>query len=86
MSRWKVVDRAAGPDGEVVVKVTVDGDLINITVEDSGPGFGSGAHGACGIGLTVVERYARRHGGVVDIARSGAGGAAVSFSLAASPA
>jgi signal transduction histidine kinase len=80
-------ERAAGPAGSVLVRVRAEGVRLRVEVGDSGPGFGNGPTGAAGIGLEVVERYARRHGGLLDIGSSALGGAAVGFTVdVASPA
>jgi signal transduction histidine kinase len=72
--------RAAGPDGSVSVVVQSDSRQIRLSVRDSGPGFGA-IDGGSGIGLGVVERYARRHGGVIEVGQSPSGGASVSIVL-----
>jgi signal transduction histidine kinase len=72
--------RAAGPDGAVSVIVQSDPRQVRLSVRDSGPGFGA-IDGGCGIGLGVVERYARRHGGMVEVGQSPSGGASVSIVL-----
>jgi signal transduction histidine kinase len=72
--------RAAGPDGDVSVVVRSDRRQVRLSVRDSGPGFGAIDRG-CGIGLSVVERYARRHGGMVEVGQSPSGGASVSIVL-----
>jgi signal transduction histidine kinase len=72
--------RAAGPDGKVWVVVQSDNRQIRLSVRDSGPGFGAIDRG-WGIGLGVVERYARRHGGMVEVGQSSGGGASVSIVL-----
>jgi signal transduction histidine kinase len=74
--------RAAGPDGTVWVVVQSDRRQVRLSVRDSGPGFGA-IDGGCGIGLGVVERYARRHGGMVEVGQSPGGGASVSIVLPA---
>lgn len=74
--------RAAGPDGNVSVVVQSDRRQVRLSVRDSGPGFGA-IDGGCGIGLGVVERYARRHGGMVEVGQSPSGGASVSIVLPA---
>jgi len=72
--------RAAGPDGNVAVVVQSDSRQVRLSVRDSGPGFGA-IDGGSGIGLGVVERYARRHGGMVEVGQSPSGGASVSIVL-----
>jgi signal transduction histidine kinase len=72
--------RAAGPKGTVSVVVQADHRQIRLSVRDSGPGFGA-IDGGWGIGLGVVERYARRHGGMVEVGQSPSGGASVSIVL-----
>lgn len=72
--------RAAGPEGAVSVLVRSDSRQVRLSVRDSGPGFGA-IDGGCGIGLGVVERYARRHGGMVEVGQSPSGGASVSIVL-----
>jgi len=74
--------RAAGPDGNVWVVVQSDRRQIRLSVRDSGPGFGA-IDGGCGIGLGVVERYARRNGGMVEVGQTSSGGANVSIVLPA---
>jgi signal transduction histidine kinase len=71
--------RAAGSDGQVAVTVEVEPARFRVVVDDSGPGFGSGPSGSSGLGLMVVERFVRRHGGLLEIGRSSLGGSAVGF-------
>lgn len=69
--------RAAGAGGTVEVVVGVDGEHISIEVGDSGSGFGCVPVGAAGLGFVVLERFAARHGGRVEIGTSRLGGALV---------
>ena len=77
---------AIGPNGRVELAATSDGDTLEITVSDDGPGltdeqrarlfvpgFSTKAGGA-GLGLTVVERIVSDHGGVIRAERAPSGG------------
>lgn len=68
---------AAGDEGEVKVSGRIDGELVELAVEDSGPGVdtqtlrrlfeplvSTKARGI-GLGLALVRRIAARHGGTV---------------------
>jgi signal transduction histidine kinase len=69
--------RAAGAGGTVEVAVRVAPGEVWIEVGDSGAGFGAAPAGSSGLGLVVLERFARRHGGRVEIGTSHLGGARV---------
>lgn len=58
--------RAAGPDGDVVIRVGTAGEEAWVEVVDDGPGFGEIRHGT-GRGLGVVSDAARRSGGRLEI-------------------
>ena len=75
--------RAAGENGKVWIVVRADARQVRLCVRDSGPGFGAISSGACGIGLGVVERYARQHDGMVEVGQNPGGGASVSIVLPA---
>ncbi len=75
--------RAAGADGNISIVVRSDSRQVRLCVRDSGPGFGASSSGACGIGLSLVERYARDHDGMVEIGQNAGGGASVSIVLPA---
>jgi signal transduction histidine kinase len=82
---WNLVDngvRAAGPGGTVTVTVAVVGDWAEMTVADSGGGFGTGHTGLGGFGLGIAARVAREHGGDLSWGRSrDLGGAAVTLAV-----
>lgn len=69
--------RAAGAKGTLAVAVRVESTGLVVEVADSGPGFGNAEHGLAGAGFGVVFRGTERHGGHVEIGRSGLGGALV---------
>jgi signal transduction histidine kinase len=75
--------RAAGADGTISIVVRSDARQVRMCVRDSGPGFGAISSGACGIGLSVVEHYARQHNGMVEVGQNPGGGASVSIVLPA---
>jgi signal transduction histidine kinase len=75
--------RAAGDDGKISIVVRSDARQVRLCVRDSGPGFGAISNGACGIGLSVVERYARQHNGMIEVGQNPGGGASVSIVLPA---
>lgn len=71
--------RAAGPDGKVVLSMTVDDGSVCVSVGDSGPGFGASAAGRSSLGLVTVSQLADRHGGHLELRRSPLGGAQVTI-------
>jgi signal transduction histidine kinase len=75
--------RAAGPDGSVVVRVRRARSWIRCEISDSGPGFGKGPTGSQSLGLTIVDRLARDHGGRLEILDGPLGGALLRLSLPA---
>ena len=91
--------RHTPPGGQVRVGVREEASVIDLTVEDSGPGIapderarvldrfyrvpGTPGHGS-GLGLAIVQAVARRHGARVEVGESaGLGGARVSVDWAA---
>ncbi|GGF36557.1 histidine kinase [Marmoricola endophyticus] len=92
-----VAERPDGTDRRVRVRLTPDADGLEVAVGDSGPGFtdaeaaraleqgwstkAGSAVGGRGVGLALVRRTARRHGGDVRIGRSDLGGAEVAVHL-----
>jgi signal transduction histidine kinase len=73
--------RAAGPRGVVEVAVRVDDEHLVLEVGDSGAGFGRAPRGSSGLGLVVLERFAERHHGHVEIGTSRLGGALVACTV-----
>jgi signal transduction histidine kinase len=73
--------RAAGPDGSVLVRVRRARGWIHCEVSDSGPRFGKGPSGTQSLGLTIVDRLARSHGGRLEVLESPLGGAMLRLSL-----
>ncbi|MFD2092810.1 sensor histidine kinase [Blastococcus deserti] len=75
--------RAAGPKGTVTVAVHRGSDVVRISVEDDGPGFGRGPT-ANGLGLLVTRRLLDEMGGqLVTSLPSNARGAVVTLFLSA---
>jgi signal transduction histidine kinase len=70
--------RAAGPSGQVTVKIWRSKGLLRLVVEDNGPGFGNIPSGL-GLGLTWVARTTIRHGGRIECGSGAGGGARVSL-------
>lgn len=73
--------RAAGPGGSVLVRVRRARGWVHCEVGDSGPGFGKGPSGSQSLGLTIVDRLARSHGGRLEVLDSPLGGAMLRLSL-----
>jgi signal transduction histidine kinase len=78
--------RAAGADGDVVVRVGTEADRAWVEVVDDGPGFGEIHHGT-GRGLSVVSTAARSCGGRLEIESGPGPGTTVrmSFPLRTAP-
>ena len=70
--------RAAGPSGQVTVKIWRSKGLLRLVVEDDGPGFGNIPSGL-GLGLPWVARTTIMHGGRIECGRGAGGGARVSL-------
>ena len=81
------------PERNVAVDVAREKDGVSITVRDRGPGFSEDvirdpkpfrkSSGGLGIGLFLVDRIVRAHGGAVRSARVPGGGASVQVFLPA---
>jgi len=81
--------QASSPGGKIVVSWRVDGGYLEIRVSDRGKGIGPGEvprvmepffttrEGGSGLGLLVVYRIVRQHGGMVEIKSSPGEGTAV---------
>lgn len=73
--------RAAGPEGEVQVRViSVDGWAVT-QVDDDGPGFGGGPTGIASLGLGIVQDLAAARGGELEIQRGAMGGCCLRLRL-----
>lgn len=78
--------RAAGPHGEVQVRVAVDGASAVVEVDDDGPGLGAGPGGLSSLGLPIVRDILLEHGGNVTMSTSDLGGSRVRLALPAASA
>ncbi|MGY1681889.1 sensor histidine kinase [Geodermatophilus sp. SYSU D01176] len=58
--------RAAGPDGSVAVSVQCHADVVEVVVEDDGPGFGRVPRGT-GVGLAVTRHALQSIGGGISV-------------------
>lgn len=72
--------RAAGPDGRVDIKIEQRFATV-LEVTDNGPGFGAGAAGMAGLGLTVVRELLDSVGGRLEVSDAPGGGARVRVSF-----
>lgn len=81
---WNLLDnacRAAGPQGEVRIRVGREAGDVVLEVGDTGPGFGAAGEGKASLGLAGAGRYARACGGDLRVSTSDLGGALVSVRL-----
>jgi len=72
--------RAAGSLGKVQVDVRNERDMAQLTIDDSGPGFGRIPEGH-GLGLQSVARSIGRYDGSIDYGRGSLGGVRVRLRL-----
>jgi signal transduction histidine kinase len=89
------IHATASRGGTVKITSAHNGDMIELTICDTGPGFSSSAleratelffsekEGGMGIGLNVAAEILRAHGGDLRLANNPAGGAAVTLFLPA---
>ena len=83
--------------GAVVLAARVEGDGVELSVSDEGPGFPpdfaeqafdrfsradeARSHGGSGLGLAIVDLITRAHGGRAEVRNREGGGAVVSLWL-----
>jgi signal transduction histidine kinase len=84
---------AIGHQGQVMLRIAQDAGFAVITVADSGPGipqavrdrlfepFVSTKESGTGLGLTICRRIVEDHGGRIEAADSGSGGAIFTIKL-----
>jgi signal transduction histidine kinase len=77
--------RASGPQGQLRVRVAVEGSLAAVQIDDDGPGFGSGPAGLASLGLSIVRSVALDSGGSLEVSSSDLGGGRVRLLLPAAP-
>lgn len=96
-----LVDNAQGHGGGITaLRVAPQGDRVAFEVEDHGPGFredeamhafeafyhnGANGHGTLGLGLALVQRIAKAHGGEAYARNRDGGGAVVGFTVLMKP-
>lgn len=87
------IARHAGPAPAATLGARVDGAMLEVTVEDQGPGIDSallatvfdkttrgGQHGS-GLGLAICKAIVQAHGGAITAANRAGGGARFTFTL-----
>jgi signal transduction histidine kinase len=84
---------AAGPGGNVDIRMGSDCDAVEVSVSDSGPGLGTEAlerlfepffttkDRGTGLGLAVSQAIARAHGGSIEVGGAPGGGARLTLRL-----
>jgi signal transduction histidine kinase len=88
---------AASPQGNVAVRARAANDVVEVHVEDSGPGVDPATQRrlfeplittkekGIGLGLALVKKIAERHGGSVSYSDRAGGGARFTVRLPAGP-
>jgi signal transduction histidine kinase len=75
--------RAAGPSGQVAVRVEQLGRWAEVQVDDDGPGFGAVRSGVASLGLDIVQQSVTSCGGRLEIRRGDLGGCCVRLRMPA---
>jgi signal transduction histidine kinase len=78
--------RAAGPAGNIEIRLRRSEGWYAIDVRDSGPGFGVVPPGGGNLGLQIAANVMRAHHGRMEISHRRRGGATVRLSIPATPA
>lgn len=92
LSFWRVLTnlvgnavRAAGPDGEVTVRIYAANARVVVQVEDDGPGFGAGPAGSGAHGLDIARDMVLSMNGELQIGNGARGGCRVRLCLPTPP-
>ncbi|HZV35058.1 MAG TPA: two-component regulator propeller domain-containing protein, partial [Verrucomicrobiae bacterium] len=66
---------------EVLIRFTLDGEILKVSVEDNGKGFAAGPRDQFGNGLSNMEQRVRAMGGIFDLSSAPGKGTRIQFQL-----
>jgi two-component system sensor histidine kinase TtrS len=94
---FDALDARSGDGAEVEIEAAVDGENVEVSVRDTGPGLGPGdperifepfyssKSGGMGLGLSISRSIVEAHGGHLRLGETGGNGTTFRFSLPISP-